>query len=283
MSPRLAEQVTQTMRDGDNLPLPELTAEEQDKILLEARKRKQAAIEQEKYNREYWQKITMEKPVPRYSAEELLTRLTLSRNTHGKRFVVDSENKAQVNTLCLYFSGDPRLEEYGLSHDKGVLLIGPLGVGKSHLMSFFFQNQKASYVMAPCHKIEDEWANAKPEDRNVIVYYSQLVDGALNTNPYKHLKLGTCFDELGNETTPSKRFGEEKNVMQEIILRRYDRAIAEINFQPSERQMPFYKTHFTTNLTADGVKTKYGDRVRDRLKEMCNMIVFPEDTKSRRA
>jgi hypothetical protein len=224
-------------------------------------------MELEETKRAYGEKLLNPPKAPVYTAEQLRNKLALSKNAHGDYFVIDKDNEVQVNLLCMYFSSDPRLVDYNISHTKGILLMGGLGVGKSHLMSFFFQNQKASYVMAQCNVIESKWNTAKPEDPDVINYYSGHVNGA--SNPYGHQEIGFCFDDLGTETIPSKRFGEQKNVLNEIILNRY------------ARKLDFNKTHITTNLNGDQIIELYGDRLNDRLQEMCNVIVFTS-TRSRR-
>jgi DNA replication protein DnaC len=288
LAPRTSvEHNTAPTEDFSSLPLPELTPQEMEALILAARRKKFADIEQEKFNREYWEKLTRQHVAKNYTAEELRNRLHRSVNADGKRFTIDKDNQAQVNALCLYFSGDSRLENYGLVHSKGIMLMGPLGVGKSHLMSFFMQNQKASYVMAQCNKIQNKWQTTDMTQESAvdwIAYYERTIGGALNSNPYGHTHLGACFDDLGREEIPAKRFGEQKNVMAEIILMRYDRIQQESLTQMEDHhRFKNHHTHFTTNKNADQLEALYGDRVRDRLKEMCNIIVFPETTKSRRS
>jgi DNA replication protein DnaC len=255
----------------DESKLPELTSEEKAEAILQKRIEKQKAIELEQTKKEYWNKITSAPVRPTVTAELLRNRLAASANAKGERFVIDDENKSVVATLCLYFSNDPRLLEYGFRHDKGILLLGPLGVGKSHLMSFFIWNKKASYVMTQCAKVEERWNKSTAEDEDVIGYYSGTVPYAINVDPFGHQKGGFCFDELGVETIPSVRFGEKKNVMEQVILSRY-----------ANPALPHSFTHYTTNLNEDQITEKYGDRVMDRLKEMCNIVVFPTEAKSRR-
>jgi DNA replication protein DnaC len=217
---------------------------------------------------EYWQKVTTQKVAYRYSPSELWHKLKKSRNALGEYFKIDAENEIQVRQLCLYFAQDTRFEtEYGMKLHKGLWLAGPKGVGKTHLLSFFFQNQHQSYVMHSCRAIEDRWHNNEP---NVIDFFTHPILASVNGDPFGHSTLGVCFDDLGTESIPSKRFGEEKNVMAEIILGRY------------ENNIHFTMQHFATNLTPTDLEDLYGDRVRDRLKEMCNMIIFHKDTKSRR-
>jgi DNA replication protein DnaC len=71
-----------------------------------------------------------------------------------------------------------------------------------------------------------------------------------------------CFDDLGTENN-LKYFGNECNVMTEILLSRYDHFVS--------RQMI---THITTNLTSSEIESLYGTRVRSRMKEMFNLVYF---------
>lgn len=274
MAPGLTEAITPPDYSSEVL-----TPEEEAQAIYQAKRNKAIQREQDKFNKEYWDKVTTVPVAKKYTAEELRYKLQLSRTANGKRFTIDSDNMAAVNALCLYFSDDPRLKEYGYSHEKGLLLMGGLGVGKTHLMSFFFVNQKQSYVMTPCRGVENRWVNAKQEDRDEIKYYSQPIEGAVNSNPYGHKSLAICLDDLGTETVPSKRFGEEKNVLSEILLARYDQWV--LMAEPTVKLS--YTTHITTNLTGDKLKELYGERVNDRLKEMCNVLVFPNGAKSRRS
>lgn len=254
------ERIT-TPRDYSDI---ELTEEETAEALRKGREAKALQIRKE----EYWQKITQELSYKKFNARELYHKLKHSRNAKGEYFTVDKENEEAVKLLCFYFSNDPRFEETeGFSLDKGLMLMGNVGIGKTHLMSFFFQNQNASYVMANCRRITDKWVN---QDKNVIEYYSNPIPIALNTDPFGAQSIGVCFDDLGTESSPSKAYGEEKNVMHDILLNRY------------ENRLPLRFTHITTNLSAHDIGLKYTTRVRDRLREMCNLIVFPNDAKSRR-
>ncbi len=62
-----------------------------------------------------------------------------------------------------------------------------------------------------------------------------------------------CFDDLGSENN-TKYFGNDCNVMAEILLSQYDRFITHGT-----------QTHITTNLSATEIEAFYGNRVRVRL------------------
>ena len=82
--------------------------------------------------------------------------------------------------------------------------------------------------------------------------------------------LTYCFDDIGMEPD-AKRYGNDCNVMSEVLLDRYDQFV--------RRGMT---THLTTNLNASALEELYGDRVRSRLREMCNLVCFPDEAQDRR-
>jgi hypothetical protein len=89
-------------------------------------------------------------------------------------------------------------------------------------------------------------------------------------NKYGKLTKIICFDDLGIETS-IKHFGNECNTMGEILLSRYELM-----------KYDGVITHATTNLNADDLEKLYGNRVRSRLREMFNVISFPESTSDKR-
>lgn len=60
-----------------------------------------------------------------------------------------------------------------------------------------------------------------------------------------------------------KYYGNECNVIAEILLSRHD------IFTSKKIQ-----THITTNLSASEIENNYGNRVRSRLRELCNLIAY---------
>jgi DNA replication protein DnaC len=266
---RLApSQVKTTPEDSE--PLPDLTPEEEQAAILLAREDKAAALRK----KAYWEKLTQEPEIKLYTTNELGYRLKAATMPNGKKFVVDNDNRDIVKIICQYFANDPEFEQEGRTFNKGLALMGNVGVGKTFLMAFFFQNQNQSYVMANCRKIEGLWVDQMSSKdkplKNVIDQYSAPIQAAINSNPFGHQALGICFDDLGTETSPSKSYGEEKHVLAEILMNRY------------ESGLPFNYTHVTTNLSAHDIGIKYSARVRDRFREMFNLIQFNNEAKSRR-
>jgi hypothetical protein len=274
----------------DELPLPELTAEEKQAAIeagiLAAKEAKALAIRK----KQYWDKVSAEPEVRLYTAAELQGRLKAAKTPAGKAYSIDNDNREIVRLLCLYFSNDPEFETLqdftGLQYslNKGLALIGNVGVGKTLLMGFFHQNQNQSYVMANCRRLEGLWieqmsAKEKPQ-QNVIDQYSREIKASVNGNPFGQQVLGVCFDDLGTETSPSKAYGEEKNVLQEILMNRYEhfQLRSELEGLPAK----FNFNHVTSNLSTHEIGLKYGTRVKDRFREMFNLIQFSNESKSRR-
>jgi hypothetical protein len=77
----------------------------------------------------------------------------------------------------------------------------------------------------------------------------------------RHCKI-YCFDDLGAEQS-LKYYGNECNVMGEVLLSRYDLFVSQNMI-----------THLNTNLSASEIENGYGDRIRSRLREMFNLLAF---------
>lgn len=172
-----------------------------------------------------------------------------------------------VKRLCCYFANDARFETTDLKLNRGILLFGGVGVGKTTLMQMFRQNQAFSYRVISCREVESEYGTGGLE---VIGKYSVNYQIATNSNPFGHQEIGYCFDDLGTENSVTKHFGNAKNVMADIFLNRYDNKL-----NPRG-------THATTNLSVDEIEKMYGTRVIDRFRENFNMIEFSPESKSRR-
>ena len=88
--------------------------------------------------------------------------------------------------------------------------------------------------------------------------------------PTQHRLAGYCFDDLGAEKQ-IKHFGNDCNVMAEILMSRYEQFIENNTV-----------THITTNLSASELENYYGNRVRSRLRNMFNLIAFERVAKDKR-
>lgn len=239
----------------------ELDETEIEEALRVARETKHYRLVREDYSR----KLREEPKYLSFTAEELFERYAAILNDEGKPFgaCMSTEFEVVVKRICCYFSMDARCP---YEHRKGLLLCGGIGIGKSTLLKFFRRNQLASFKVISCRDVEADFAMQGDE---AMQEYSSNLTIASNSDPFGHRQIGYCFDDLGTEDI-SKHYGRFKNVMQAVILNRYD------------QQLPFHMTHITTNLTADQLKDFYDARAIDRMREMFNIIDFPTTEKSRR-
>lgn len=166
-------------------------------------------------------------------------------------FSIDGCNKQLVTDLFNYFNGIEG--RYNL--DKGLWLYGDIGTGKSSLMHVFSEYLKLDYngfKVHICDSISNDYSRAG--DLDLYTY---------NQHGYIGRPVWMCFDELGRETVPANHFGTKLNVMQHILHIRY-----------SLWQSARLKTFVTTNCDPLQVEALYGDFIRDRIREMFNVILL---------
>ncbi|WP_366837314.1 hypothetical protein [Lutibacter sp.] len=147
----------------------------------------------------------------------------------------------------------------GIDTNKGILLSGPVGCGKTSLMKLLphLAPHKTNYEMVPT--------------RNIVFNFNAI--GFEVIEKYSETK-NYCFDDVGIEPI-GKHFGADCNVMGEILLSRYD------IFCHPERSRRII-THITTNLNAQELEERYGNRVRSRMRQLFNLVAFESNSKDKR-
>lgn len=196
--------------------------------------------------------------------------------------------KKEVEGRCMQFVDNDRthqniskVAEHLVNPKKfGLMLAGTCGNGKTTLMLAI---QRATNVLSDMGCFNKEVLVKHYND--LVGYYDRIeieeykvririVDvkeiiakckdfsemEALKKTPY----LG--IDDLGKEPTEVMDYGNICNPVIDLLEYRYNRQLT---------------TFITTNLTPDELKTKYGERISDRLREMIEKIVF-EDGSYRR-
>lgn len=149
---------------------------------------------------------------------------------------------------------------------KGWILTGATGCGKTTAADWC--RWAANYG-----RQRQEWVQMK----NVLDIYDDIYDvmqreGHMSADKmeafgltrgeclYEH-SLDLIIDDLGAEPRMAIHYGQRFFPLQEMLMRRY------VAF-------PQAKTYITTNLTMDEIGHEYGERVRSRLEEMCDVIVM---------
>lgn len=199
-----------------------------------------------------------------YNYAEILSWLEQKgKQDYGEKFHFIEQDIPNITRMIAYFINDEAMTDaLNIDLTKGILLTGPVGCGKTTLitlMKHITQKEDRFYVKT-CRDISFEFIK---EGYEVIHKYSRNSLAQTDSRNY-------CFDDLGVESN-LKYYGNECNVMAEIILSRYDLFVAKK-----------VKTHITTNLSASEIEAMYGNRVRSRFRAMLNLIAFEKTTQDKR-
>lgn len=199
-----------------------------------------------------------------YNYQEVINWIqTKGQEIYGNNFEILESDHGVIFKLIAYFLKDEQAcSQLEINLNKGILLSGPVGCGKTSLMNImrYLTPIKNKFIIKPCRDISFEFIQ---DGYSIIHKYSK---GKLYETDSKIY----CFDDLGLENN-LKYYGNECNVMAEIILSRYDIYI--------NKKIP---THITTNLSASEIETQYGNRVRSRMRQMFNLIAYDKNTKDKR-
>lgn len=178
---------------------------------------------------------------------------------YGPRFCIADEDRPLILKLLCWFQMDEAVAEHEeIDLHKGLLLSGPVGCGKTAIMNIMRRicDPQRAFLLRPCAQIALEFAG---EGFDVIHRYT-----ARSFNLYTHQPRSVCFDDLGFEGNVPW-YGAMCNTMAEILLLRYDLFM--------EQGMI---THATTNLNSAGLEERYGNRIRSRMRQMFNLVAFPQ-------
>lgn len=177
-------------------------------------------------------------------------------------FVVDDRNR---NILAAMFDWVHARSSL-LDPSKGLLLWGPLGVGKSVLIrglqryegklnrfGFGSGNDKLGFRFVSAVELS-------------LLYAEKGLEG-ISRYTDREWMASLAIDEVGREPVDAKHFGTGINVVQTILQLRYE----------TRRE---FITHVTTNFNPDEkFAGMYGDYIADRVKEMFNVIRITGDSR----
>lgn len=192
---------------------------------------------------------------------------TKGKQIFGEHFNIIPEDYEVIHKLLTWFLQDEQqAHKFGINLNKGILLTGPIGCGKTSIMSLMriLVPPQQRFGIKSCREITFDFIK---DGYEVIQRYSS---NAYTTSKQPPLPHTHCFDDLGAEST-LKYYGNQCNVMGEILLSRYDHFINN-----------HMLTHATTNLSASELESYYGNRVRSRMREMFNLIAFNSNSDDKR-
>lgn len=202
----------------------------------------------------------------RYDYNLLLERVTEEgKKIYGPGFEIHELDRPVVCKLLAYVLRDEAVaKEENIDFDRGILLMGNVGCGKTSLMNILrnFSQESFKPIIKSCREIGIEFGRKG---------YETIAKYSINAfHPYSSVPRVYCFDDLGLETIVSL-WGDKWNVMVEILLSRY-------NLFNSYRMI----THATTNLNGNELEQIYGNRLRSRMRAMFNLISFDPRTPDKR-
>jgi DNA replication protein DnaC len=187
------------------------------------------------------------------------------KNQFGKDFIKTEDTLENLKVLLYYFAQDPKFFESELlrtnlsepSFDKGLLIVGGFGIGKTAIMETFAKVFKRTSKV-----FKSTTAN------NVVDDYEKCENSSQKSDFWKKLTMGTIyFDDVKTERI-ANNYGNV-NIFKDVIEKRY-----------SSNNLTFITCNY--KFRADGDINQaleefgelYGGRVYDRLFAMFNIIEF---------
>lgn len=165
----------------------------------------------------------------------------VSKHKYGKDLIVNEHTTHLIKTLCFFLSKDTRFEtELGYSFEKGLWIRGLHGRGKTHCVKCVSMNEIRPISI---HSLIDITETIKKDQNFELPIYDYLY-----------------LDDVGTEELDSKNYGSKitwfKNFIELIYLSRNN----------------FSNLMVSTNDNFSKIESRYGIRVRSRLKDMFNFI-----------
>ncbi len=175
--------------------------------------------------------------------------------THEPGFKIKPESERIIYTVFRYFLQQPDFNEYEVIKnkaglDKGLLVYGDYGVGKSTLFEVIHNIGKAIVTRTRNTQL---WFPRTSTLSILTRYYDAQKNAASNFNleNFYHGKL--YLDDLGKE---DKAYNREE-IIGKLLFERHRRKV---------------KTFVTTNENPSAIAARYGNHIGDRLPEMFNII-----------
>ncbi len=163
--------------------------------------------------------------------------------------------------LLNYFSGIPGK----LDLDKGILIVGNVGRGKTSTMEIFRKNLIGPFKIIPVNDIPERWK----EDKYILRKLGNLIKNPFPTFEFGAEWFGLLLDDIGaKEDENVNDFGTKTNVVEYIVSSYYHNKI-------------WNRLHGTTNLSPRELLERYGIRCYDRMYLMFNIVQFEGDVSFR--
>lgn len=165
-----------------------------------------------------------------------------SKNVYGKDLIVNEDNKKLITAVCFFVSRDERFEtELKYSFDKGLLIRGISGLGKTHVVKCIEKNELNPILSLSMIDITEE----------IQEFGGYKI--AMGANKILYL------DDVGTEEPTVIHFGTKVKFFKNLIEKIYHRRA-------------YSNSIISTNLNFKDIGERYGFRVESRMREMYNVI-----------
>tara|TARA_R110000823_G_scaffold238640_1_gene363954 strand:- start:1004 stop:1708 length:705 start_codon:yes stop_codon:yes gene_type:complete len=174
---------------------------------------------------------------------------------HSKgNYIINTQNEKIVYTILRYFLKDKDFNKEGIiqndaSLDKGLLIFGDNGVGKSFLFQILHQIGRDLIKYSNTNL----WFNCITSQKFVTDYMLSTKDNETNFSLKQYYKGKLYIDDLMME---QKAFNKTELFTGVLFERDRNNAI----------------TYITTNSKPSEIATRYGRQITDRLPKMFNYI-----------
>ena len=156
-----------------------------------------------------------------------------------REFEFTDENQKLMKQLFYYFTDNEKFEG---DHNKGILILGTNGIGKTLILQVFIEVLNDA----------EEWVITKIHAKELAM--------EIKLNGFKICKKRFIFvDDIGKESRDVNDYGTKMQPIADFLALRYD----------SGRT-----TFATANYKLETLIDLYGNTTVDRMKEMFNVIVL---------
>lgn len=173
-------------------------------------------------------------------------------------FKVSQGDRELYNSIFQWCIMNPKSS---LDINKGLFLWGDIGVGKTTILKVVRQFCRIPGIRPPKAIGISIGAPYSFAIKSVHTILSDYQEKASSLSDYADCAY-LAIDDIGAETREVNRFGTVKNVIDELIQRRYDRYCANKEFT----------THLTANIRPEKISNQYSPRTYDRCFEMFNFV-----------